>query len=474
MRPYLTACALAIPLCALIGPTRAHAQACRTAETESNDGQSRANTGVCSATAIAGSLSSRSDVDWYTFTVAAPGTITLSLSHGSGNDFDWYLFQPTGSSVARGTTSANPEVGSFTAPAAGTYYFEVVSFSGSGSYTVTATYPTSSGGGGGGGTCSFGPRPPVPSGLVASLVGNAGDACVTPTEPGFLLMGGGTDVDAAFATRIKPRLAGGDIVVLRTTGTDAYNTYFQGLMAPDSVETLIVDTVDKANSDYVDWVVRSAEFVWFAGGDQSDYLNKWPGTRLQAAVKAVRDRGGLLGGTSAGLAVLGDVIYDPDGVTAVDSPTAVLDPCGATMLFADHFLDNAPLANIFLEPHFHQRDRMGRTLSFLARIGGPTSLSPHRSPITGIAIDEATSMFLDKTGRGTVDGAGSVYVLQDDASTQRTQVSCGSPIVYTNVLRTRLTAGGTFDFPTSHGSSAAIRIGIDGRQSSFYSPTNPY
>jgi cyanophycinase len=448
------------------------AQACRTAESESNDGQSVANPGVCSGAAVSGSLRNRRDVDWYTFTLAGPGTITIALTHATDDDFDWYLFQPTGPSVARGTSSANPETASFAAPAAGTYFIEVVSFSGSGSYGLTASFPTT--GGGGGGTCNDGPRPPVPGGLVAALVGNPGDSCATPTEPGFLLMGGGADVDAAFTGRIKPRLAGGDVVVLRTTGADAYNPYLLGLLAPDSVETIIVDTVAKANSAYVDWAVRTAELVWFAGGDQSDYLNQWTGTKLQAAAKRVRDRGGLLGGTSAGLAVLGDVIYDPDGVTAVVSAGAVLDPCGRSMLLSDHFLDNAPLHNTILEPHFRQRDRMGRLLSFMARIGGPTTLTPHRGSITGIAIDEATSMFLDKTGRGTVDGAGSVYVLRDDAATLRTAVTCGQPIVYTGVRRTRITAGGTFDFPTGQSSATATLIGIDGRQATFYAPTNPY
>jgi len=459
----------------LFAVTPSHAQACLTGEVESNDGQSLANAGVCSGTAVQGALSSRSDVDWYSFQVAAAGPIAISLSHASSNDFDWYLFQSTGPSVARGTTAANPETGTFNAPAAGTYFLEVVSFSGRGSYSVTASFPTTGGGGGGGGgACLDGPRPPLPSGLVAALVGDPADRCVTPSEPGLLLMGGGSDVDAAFSTRIKPRLRGGDVVVLRTTGTDAYNPYFLGLLAPDSVETLIVDTVDKANSPYVEWAVRTAELVWFAGGDQSDYLNQWSGTRLQAAVKHVHDSGGLIGGTSAGLAVLGDVIYDPDGVTAVISSGAVLDPCGSAMLFSEHFLDLPELAGVITEPHFHQRDRMGRILSFMARTGGAASFTPHRQPITGIAIDEATSLFIDHAGRGTVDGAGSVYVLREDAGTLRTTVSCGKPIVYGGVRRTRLTAGGTFDFPTGQGSASPTVIGIDGRQATFYTPANPY
>jgi cyanophycinase len=321
--------------------------------------------------------------------------------------------------------------------------------------------------------CADGPRPPKPAGLMTWIAGDPADACVSPT-PGLLLMGGGADVDAAFANRIKPRLAGGDIVVLRTTGTDAYDDYLRGLTGADSVETILVTTRDQAGSDYVAWAIDTAEMIWFAGGDQADYLNQWKGTRVVDAVAHARARGALVGGTSAGLAILGDVIYDPDGVTATISSEAVLDPCGDAMKFADQFLGLAPLAGMILEPHFHQRDRMGRLLAFMARVGGPAALAPHRHPITGIAIDEATSLFVDASGHGVVDGGGAVYVLREDASTTRTTVACGEPIVYGGVARSKLVAGDTIDLGSTQPAGTTITVGIDGRNSSFYSPADPY
>ena len=58
-------------------------------------------------------------------------------------------------------------------------------------------------------------------------VGNADDL-TTPVTPGIALMGGGTDVDAAFQWMCG--LAGnGDFLVIRATGTDAYNPYVQAL-----------------------------------------------------------------------------------------------------------------------------------------------------------------------------------------------------------------------------------------------------
>jgi cyanophycinase len=56
-------------------------------------------------------------------------------------------------------------------------------------------------------------------------VGNANDT-VTATTAGTVLMGGGTDVDAAFQWMCQ-RSGNGDFLVIRAPGTDAYNPYVQ-------------------------------------------------------------------------------------------------------------------------------------------------------------------------------------------------------------------------------------------------------
>ncbi len=56
------------------------------------------------------------------------------------------------------------------------------------------------------------------AGFQAFIVGNPADAQQSPTlSPGLVLMGGGTDVDAAFQWMCQ-RAGGGDFVVIRTTG----------------------------------------------------------------------------------------------------------------------------------------------------------------------------------------------------------------------------------------------------------------
>src|SRR5262245_25980520 len=149
------------------------------------------------------------------------------------------------------------------------------------------------------------------TGFTAFIVGNAADAPPAPTlSPGLVLMGGGTDVDAAFQWMCQ-RAGGGDFVVIRTTGTDAYNPYIQQLCPQmDSVETIIINNVNGANSEYVSSHIQNAEALWIAGGDQSTYVNLWRGTAVQTGVNfLLNSKLAPVGGTSAGLAVLSQFIY---------------------------------------------------------------------------------------------------------------------------------------------------------------------
>ncbi len=69
------------------------------------------------------------------------------------------------------------------------------------------------------------------------VVGNPADV-VTPTSGLLVLQGGGTDVDENFV-RMGARSGGGDFVVIRASGTDAYNPYIYALCGCDSVETIV-------------------------------------------------------------------------------------------------------------------------------------------------------------------------------------------------------------------------------------------
>jgi cyanophycinase len=286
-------------------------------------------------------------------------------------------------------------------------------------------------------------------------------------------MGGGAEVDQAFDVHVRPLLAGGDVVVLRATGTDAYNDYLLALLAADSVETLVVDGRAEAASDYVQWAVETAELVWIAGGNQSTYLNAWRDTGLEQAIRHVYDKGGVVGGTSAGHAVLGEIIYDPDGVAGATSAEAVSNPCHESILLSPAFVDLPWMGGAINDSHFEERERMGRLLTFMARVGAP-DLEPSLESPVGIGIDERTALFIGADGRAVTEGSGAVYILRQDSLTERAQVACGEPVKLTNMLRYRLRSGDTFDFSDGTSPVSPIRVGVDGESAEPYNPPDPY
>ncbi|HKW64689.1 MAG TPA: hypothetical protein VJN89_19205 [Candidatus Acidoferrum sp.] len=117
-------------------------------------------------------------------------------------------------------------------------------------------------------------------------VGNPSDVTTT-TTPGTVLMGGGTDVDAAFQWMCQ-RSGGGDFLVIRATGTDAYNPYIQGLCpAENSVATLIIPNRAAASDPFVASTIQNAEALFIAGGNQADYINFWKGTPVETSLNSL-------------------------------------------------------------------------------------------------------------------------------------------------------------------------------------------
>ncbi|MEO1713279.1 MAG: cyanophycinase, partial [Bacteroidota bacterium] len=83
------------------------------------------------------------------------------------------------------------------------------------------------------------------------LVGDAADVS-TSHEAGIVLAGGGSDNDDAMAWMLN-RADGGDVVVLRASGTNGYNSYFFNQLGVtlNSVETIRIPSVAAANDPYV-------------------------------------------------------------------------------------------------------------------------------------------------------------------------------------------------------------------------------
>jgi cyanophycinase len=241
-------------------------------------------------------------------------------------------------------------------------------------------------------------------------VGSTNDVA-TKTQAGFALMGGGKDLDEAFRWMCE-RAGGGDFLVLRATGDDDYNPYIQPLCKLNSVATLILPNREAAMDPFVAQTIAHAEAIFIAGGDQANYIRYWMGTPVQAEINKAIQRGVPVGGTSAGLAVMGEWAYSAEGDKPsdpnLDGKTALMDPMGPRVTLVHGFLDIPILKGIITDSHFAKRDRMGRLLVFLARI---QSIAP-ADPIHGLGIEERAAVLLEADGHGTVVGHGSAYMVQ--------------------------------------------------------------
>jgi cyanophycinase len=237
------------------------------------------------------------------------------------------------------------------------------------------------------------------------LMGDAADV-QSATQPGFVLIGGGKDPDPAFRWLLE-RAGGGDVVVIRSSGADGYNRYMMELGRPNSVESIVIANMEAAQDPFVAERILKAEALFIAGGDQWNYIRLWKNTPVGAAVQALIDKGVPVGGTSAGLAVLGEYYFSAEH-DSVTSAQALANPFDERVQVGNGFLQIAALQGLITDSHFHARDRMGRTLVFLARMMEVGSLKEARA----IAIDERTAVLSEKDGKVVVVGGGTAYFIR--------------------------------------------------------------
>jgi cyanophycinase-like exopeptidase len=285
---------------------------------------------------------------------------------------------------------------------------------------------------------------PAQAKVTRYLTGNAGDVVISMAGPAHDFGGGSTDVDAAIqwmidqvrgCTSCSTKV---DVVILRSSGSNGYNDYIYAMNGVDSVETLVITRASDSNTAAVQDTVRKAEVVFFAGGDQCDYVKYFKGTLVETAVEDVYARGGGVGGTSAGTAIQGEFTYDGCAGSAT-SADALANPYHRTVTFTYNFFNWANLQRTITESHLVPRDRMGRTMAFLAR-----QIKDGKAPSAlAVAVNEVTSVVVDRNGLATVMGDGPAYFVLADHAPEVCQA--GTPLTYSNFKIWKVLSGGTFN-----------------------------
>lgn len=153
----------------------------------------------------------------------------------------------------------------------------------------------------------------------------------------------------------------------------------------------IVDTVtrDDANSTSFIEAIEKATGVFFTGGDQSRITSTLKDTKLDTVIHKRFSEGLIVGGTSAGAAVMPDMmIVEGDSQT---HPRIEVVEMGPGMGF---------LPGVVVDQHFLQRGRIGRLISALAQ----------QPAVLGFGIDENTAVVINGSELEVV-GEGAVTVV---------------------------------------------------------------
>lgn len=235
---------------------------------------------------------------------------------------------------------------------------------------------------------------------ISYFTGNEKDKMTQP-QGGICLMGGSSESDEAMRWFLQ-RADGGDVLVLRASGSDGYNDYlFEELGVPvNSVESIVFKSAEAAEDPYIHQKIKQAEAIWLAGGNQWNYVNYWRDTPIGRLInEGIRDRKIAIGGTSAGMAVLGGVYFSAKNGT-IRSEEALANPFDSAMTVDQHpFFELPILNNVITDTHYSRRNRQGRHVAFMAR-----AFSEQGRAVKGIACDERTAVCIDPSGKAFVFG----------------------------------------------------------------------
>ncbi len=312
---------------------------------------------------------------------------------------------------------------------------------------------------------------------VSYRLGAASNKVVQP-QGGVCMMGGGTEVDSAMKWFLK-RANGGDVLVLRVGDANVYNQYmFTGLgVTLNSVETIVCNNANASNSAYVQQRITEAEAIWFAGEYESAYIDYWRGTPVATLINAgIQNNKLVIGGTSAGMAILGRRYYNPIN-GSVTASAALANPFVSALTVEDQpFLNVKYLESTITDAHFDNPDRYGRVVAFLARNDFSRDAFLDAS---SIALDERTAVTIDEGGiariwGGSATGDDNAYFIRVNCKNIRPEtLTAGSPLTWNvgyKALKVYHVKGdkegtGTFNLATDN-IAIPLRSWVDGQQAS--------
>ena len=214
----------------------------------------------------------------------------------------------------------------------------------------------------------------------------------------LIIIGGHEDRDPTggkVILREFVRRARGGKIVLATVAShqpegyfEEYQAAFADLGATDLVELYVEERSEASHSDKLS-VLDDAAGIFFSGGDQLRITSQIGDTEIEAKVKKLFERGGVIAGTSAGASVMSETML-VKGTSAETHRVGDL-----------HMAPGMGLVpNVIIDQHFAERGRMGRLLGAVG----------HNPRVLGLGIDEDTAAILEGDTFEVI-GSGGVYVV---------------------------------------------------------------
>ena len=283
----------------------------------------------------------------------------------------------------------------------------------------------------------------VSSYLIACIFLSTTLAATTFAQGSVLLVGGGSEdygdwSDQPYRWLVDHAPNKVILVMHYSDGSTWLESYFRSFGATSAM-SLIISTKTAANDSANYRAILAASGVFLRGGDQWQYVSLWKGTLVEKAIRELYQRGGVVGGTSAGEAVLSEIAFDAQ-LASVDPRTALRNPLGASITLTDDFLRLAP--NLLADSHFFERGRLGRL--------GPM-LSVYKKnkgrEVIGVGIDANTAMAIGPDGVGEVMGSGTATLLRYAPETRDT-LETSKPYSVYNLAIDQLTTGFTLNIST--------------------------
>lgn len=224
------------------------------------------------------------------------------------------------------------------------------------------------------------------------------------TRGPLVIIGGAEDRDGdCVVLREFVRLAGGlkAHIAIMTAATslpkevgDDYIKIFERLGA-ESVEVVHTERREDSNREGSLQIIEQSTGIFFTGGDQSRIVDFIKDTPLDKAIHKRHAAGAVIGGTSAGAAMMPDEMIV--GGASVSNPSVDAVTTGPGMGF---------LPGIVIDQHFAQRGRLGRLLAALVQ----------QPALLGVGIDEDTAIIV-KGDEFEVVGQGAITVVDESTAT---------------------------------------------------------